>query len=227
MSDPCWGYKGAEGPEYWGHLDASWGLCAEGREQSPIALPATAPTGEHRLRIAYGPVQAQRSTDTHAVKYDVTEGSYLELDGQSFTLKQFHFHVPVEHRWEGVRATAELHLVHVDANGKIIVAGVAFSEQAEQVLPQGLWARLSTATPEESFEIDMREWLPKSQCYLSYPGSLTIPPCMEGVRWLLAKEALQMSTAERDWFLQQIGPNARPLQELGERVVCELHSDNS
>ena len=227
MSHPCWSYHDDEGPEHWGGLHPDWRVCAEGAEQSPIVLPVQASGESRQFETAYRPVAAQRSRKKHAVQVDVGPGSRLVLDGQAFHLRQFHFHTPSEHQWPGRELSGEMHMVHVSEQGGIAVLGVALAREAEQALPERMWAQLRAATPDATFEIQPAELLPASGRYLSYPGSLTTPPCTEGVRWILARETMAMAEEHRAWLEQEVGRNARPVQALGKRVVREIRRDGS
>lgn len=226
MSHSCWSYHDDDGPDHWGSLHPDWRACTEGAEQSPVTLPTQASEEFRQFATVYRPVAARRSRRKHAVQVDVGPGSHLVLNRRAFRLRQFHFHTPCEHRWPGRELSGELHLVHSSEEGGIAVLGVALACEAKQALPERLWAQLRTAAPGVEFDIQPAALLPASSRYLSYRGSLTMPPCTEGVHWILAREPMGVAEEHRAWLEQEAGCNARPLQPLGARVVRGIRRDS-
>ena len=226
MSDcdgPCWNYMGEDGAEYWDELNPDWKLCAEGFRQSPVALPedlsGIVSAERHDLCFNYARVSSSRHEAPHSVHVVVDSGVGIRLGQQDFALRQFHFHTPAEHQWEETTYPAELHLVHISESGGIAVVGVPLRIDVGSPLPPALWDCLQTCEFGESFPVDLREMIPANGSYFAYSGSLTTPPCTEGVHWLLASEALAIRLDDVEWLLSETGTNARPLQPLGDRTV--------
>ena len=217
---PCWGYLGDDGPERWGRMHPDWRLCDEGQEQSPIALPSVdaLPLGERPV-LHYQAGTGTLSDYAHAVRVDMEPGSQLMLGDHAWTLKQFHFHTPSEHLWADAADAAELHLVHGDGAGNAVVLGVALRLEAAQALPDSLWEQLLAAEVRGTLRLDPAELVPNNCRVISYSGSLTTPPCTEGVRWLLTTEPMAISAESLRWLKQKTGENARPVQPLGDRAV--------
>ena len=107
--------------------------------------------------------------------------------------------------------------MHRSDSGAIVVLGIPLRYDAEPLLSPALWDDMRTHESGGSFTVDLREMIPATASYFSYSGSLTTPPCTEGVRWLLAGEALGISRENVTWLQRQTGANARPLQPLGDR----------
>ena len=217
---PCWGYHGREGPSHWGRLHPDWASCAEGREQSPIVLPdgETVPANG-RFMLDYRATTGQLSAKTHTVQVDMSSGCQLVLGDRAFSLKQFHFHTPSEHLWSDAAEVGELHLVHAADSGEVAVLGVALRPDAPQTFPGSFWNWLQTAGTGETLTLDPTDLVPGQGRFLGYRGSMTTPPCTEGVHWLLAMEPMAVGSAERRWLGQRMGKNARPVQPLGNRTV--------
>jgi len=223
-NNTCWSYSGANGAEHWGELHADWKLCGEGRWQSPIALPQEAELADMHLSFHYAEVRAQLSNVTHSVRIELGPGAGFRLDGHDYALRQFHFHTPAEHLWSTDADPAELHLVHRNQLGGIAVIGVALRTTLPscQSLPQALWEHLMGEESEQAFALDLRQMLPEGGGYFNYSGSMTTPPCTEGVQWLLAREPLAIREEHVAWLNQQTGPNARPVQPIGKRQVYQI-----
>ena len=217
---PCWSYNGDGGPDRWGCLHPDWKACAEGREQSPISL-AGAEVGPEAGRVAlhYQPVTGRLSGNTHTVQVDMEPGCQLLLEGRPFALKQFHFHTPSEHLWSDAADAGELHLSHVADSGEIAVLGVALRPDATQALPGPFWDWLRSAETGDPLTLDPNGLIPRHSRFVGYLGSLTTPPCTEGVNWLLAMEPMALGAEEQRWLVQRMGRNARPTQPLGGRAV--------
>lgn len=225
---PCWGYHGDEGPDHWGRLHPDWVACAEGSEQSPIALAGeeVKPTAE-RFALHYQPTAARLSDNVHTVRIDMEPGSQLLLGDRTFSLRQFHFHTPSEHLWSDTADLGELHLVHVADSREIAVLGVALRPDAAQAFPDSFWNWLQAAEAGESLTLDPAGLVPRQGRLVGYRGSFTTPPCTEGVNWLLAMEPMALAPEEQRWLEQRMGRNARPVQPLGSRTVHTVLREGS
>lgn len=225
---PCWSYCGSEGPDQWGHLHPDWKACSEGQEQSPIVLSGeeAEPTAE-RLAFHYQPTIGRLSDNAYAVRVDMEPGSRLLLGDRTFSLRQFHFHTPSEHLWSDGAEAGELHLVHTTDSGEIAVLGVPLRSDAAQAFPASFWDWLQAAKTGEPLTFDPSGLIPRQSRFVGYRGSLTMPPCTEGVNWLLAMEPMALGPAEQRWLEQQRGQNARPVQPLGSRTVHTVLQEGS
>ena len=201
-------------------MHPDWRLCDEGQEQSPIALPCAdaLPSGE-RPHLRYQPGTGTLSDYAHAVRVDMAPGSQLALGERVWTLRQFHFHTPSEHLWSDAADAAELHLVHRDEADTAVVLGVALRLEAARMLPDLLWAQLQAVATGDTLQVDPAELVPADCRLISYRGSLTTPPCTEGVHWMLATEPMGIGAESLQWLKQRAGANARPVQPLGDRPV--------
>lgn len=221
----AWGYDGAQGPEQWGSLCPGWSQCAQGSAQSPVDIPASAPVNAGGLQFRYVPGPLRIVNTGRTVQVDWEPGSVLEAEGERYELVQFHFHAHSEHTIDGAYADVELHLVHANRAGELVVVGV-FLEASPQGAEENpafrlLWAHLPPepgpprAVPGVTF--DPAELLPGSRAYWRYDGSLTTPPCTEGVKWFLLQEPVRLSQEQIDRFTRLYDNNYRPLQPLNDR----------
>lgn len=214
-------YTGEEGPEHWAELSPDFAQCADASAQSPIDLTAAAPTSAADPQFDYVTGPLTLTDNGHSVQADVAPGSALVLDGHSSPLVQFHLHEPSEHEVDGVLADGELHLVHKDASGAITVVGVLLRVGAENAALAPYFAALPTTegATAELPAFDTAALLPAHRGSFRYTGSLTTPPCSEGVTWVVLQEPVTVSQAQLDAFRAVIAPNNRPVQDRGDRTL--------
>jgi carbonic anhydrase len=196
-----WSYAGEAGPERWGELGAEFATCGSGQRQSPIDIPTSiAPGHLSALEFDYAPAPATIVNNGHTVQVGLTEGAnVLSIDGERYALLQFHFHAHSEHAIGGVFAPLEMHLVHRSAQGELAVVGVFFEAGAEHGALAHVFEGMSTASEAPlslSLDVDPGELLPASKEGWTYSGSLTTPPCTEGVRWHLLSSHVQVSETQ-------------------------------
>ena len=220
-----WSYEGEAGPEHWGDLDPDYATCSRGARQSPIDVAQ--PAGEDLAdpAFAYEPISPLRIVNNgHTVQVNVPAGQSVMLDGTSYELKQFHFHAPSEHTIAGEAQAMELHLVHVAADGTIAVVGLLLREGAEDAALSPVFEAMpAMAGPEQEVKgsVDLAALLPATRTTYRYLGSLTTPPCAEGVHWLVFVEPAEVAPAQVEAFGRVFGANARPVQPLNDREVEE------
>jgi len=220
---PHWTYDGAAGPAAWAALSEEYAACSAGQQQSPIDISsAAAVTGPLQpITFRYDPAHVSLGNTGHTFLANYTAGSYIELDARRYDLQQLHFHHPSEHMIDGRASDLELHLVHRDSAGALAVVGVLIdtASSANASLAAAL-SRLPAAPGVASeIDIDAAALLPATRDYVTYEGSLTTPPCNEGVRWIIMTERVSAPTAAIAAFANVFPHNARPVQPLHGRVV--------
>jgi carbonic anhydrase len=219
-----WTYEGAEGPEYWATLSPDYAVCGSGTSQSPIDIADPAPEDLANITFNYQPSAINILNNGHTIQVTYDPGSFIELDGTRYDLDQFHFHAPAEHSVDSALAEAELHLVHKSADGELAVVGVLIEPGEENPAFQSVWANLpaeETAETTVEGEVNAADMLPAVQTTYRYSGSLTTPPCTEGVKWNVMTTPIEMSAAQLAAFTQIFEGNNRPVQALGERTLSE------
>ncbi|HZI14416.1 MAG TPA: carbonic anhydrase family protein [Myxococcus sp.] len=221
-----WSYTGTFGPERWGELPG-YGLCSTGQQQTPIPLWSLngLPLDLLAPSFHYLSTPLSMSNSGFTVNFAYQPGSSIRSQGTNYRLAQFHFHTPSEHTLDGVSYPLELHMVHVDATGApAVVVGVFIRRGAANMalatafnnLPQ---SKGDVSAPAGAF-INAGDLLPRNRTYFRYPGSLTTPPCSEGIRWYVMQTPIEMSDAQIAAFqnLAGLNPSARPLQPLNGRT---------
>ena len=222
---PHWGYTGHAAPGHWGELDASYAACANGKNQSPINLTNFVEADLPALGFHYETQSTEILNNGHTVQVTFTPGSTLVVDGHPFELKQVHFHTPSENVIDGEPCGLEAHFVHTDAEGNLAVVAVMFDEGTENEVLAKLWAEMPEKAGDKhplTDKIGGEALMPASRDYYRYAGSLTTPPCTEGVIWLVLKEELTVSKDQIARFADVMQhPNNRPVQPTNARVVMQ------
>jgi len=194
-----WGYTGATGPEHWSELESDYAMCGQGRNQSPIDLADFLETDLKPLVFSYRAGVADIVNNGHSVQISYAPGSTLTVDGHAFVLKQFHFHAPSENRINHQSFPLEAHLVHEDQSGHLAVFAILYHEGAANPLLSKLWDAVPAKEGETATlpaGMDVTALLPSDCDYYRYNGSLTTPPCSEGVWWLVMKQHPTVAVAQ-------------------------------
>lgn len=161
----------------------------------------------------------------HTIQVNYAPGSTLGVDGRTFELKQFHFHSPSENKIDGKQFPLEGHLVHADKDGNLAVLSILFELGAPNPLLGKAWPAMPAKVGDKASlpaGINVASMLPKNMDYYRFNGSLTTPPCSEGVWWLVAKKPARISQAQVDQFTKTIGfANNRPIQPVNARPVLK------
>lgn len=225
-TDHHWGYTGHNTPETWGALSSKYHTCSDGLNQSPINITHSILDSHHLpLNLAYTKGSNEVVNNGHTIQVNVDKGDTLILDGLTFELKQFHFHSPSENHINGKAFPLELHFVHVDSRDEIAVVSVMFEEGPENADLAKIWKVMPKNAGEKSplkVEDIARNLIPEKQHYYRFNGSLTTPPCTEGVRWVVLEKTLSVSKAQVKAFQEVIHhPNNRPIQPLDARIIIE------
>jgi len=232
----AWAYAGKNGPQHWGGLDEAYHLCQQGNKQSPIELADAYKSRASASRDDFQPAVPQSFTygftdldllnNGHTLQLNYREGSYVVINSQRYALRQLHFHTPSEHQSHGRQFVAEMHLVHQNSAGELAVLGVFFHRglRANATLQHILDHAPSQAVgvaKNEKVLLNVSDMMPRSRNHVHYQGSLTTPPCSEGVRWYVLNEPVRISDEQIAALQTLLGENARPVQPLNKRVIYE------
>jgi carbonic anhydrase len=215
-----WSYAGHEGPENWGKLDPEFAACIEGKEQSPIDLKWSKQKGKRKISFHYAEGPLHVVDNGHTIQVNVPVGSYAMIDGQRFSLVQFHFHAESEHTFSGRHFPLELHFVHKNAEGKLAAVGVMFEVGAKNNGLETVFLNMPGKAHDEKrvmTKFNPASLLPSVHTHYQYSGSLTTPPCSEGVNWTVLNTPMPISEEQLAQFHRAYVHNNRPLQELHER----------
>lgn len=217
----AWTYVGDNGPAAWGSIDQSFAQCALGKMQSPIDLSVAAP-GEHGdLALTYHLNALTFTNKGPTVVITAEPGGVMSYMGRQHDFSELHFHAPAEHTIGTDHPHLEGHFVHIGPNRSIAVVAVLFNAVSGDQQVDHLVA--TVPEPGESASdvrlVDIQRFIPLGSKRYRYRGSLTTPPCSEGVEWIVMHDRQPVGADALAAFTQRFAPNNRPLQPLNERTV--------
>jgi carbonic anhydrase len=246
-----WGYEGNTGPADWGKLSPAYAACTEGKTQTPINIQDPLAKNPVSAVIHYEPLplaiindgdtelkigSQQVVTNTgHGIQInyhgdDARES--LTYQGTVYHLVQFHFHAPAETKWNGFQYPLEIHFVNESDDGKVAVLAVFVAADNGNVTLQNIIDHLPKEAKKEmvlnDVQLNIKALLPMHATLGSFMGSLTTPPCTEGLQWLVYQHPITASTSQIQSLAKAMGhANARPLQALNGRVVEGVSADSN
>jgi len=216
-----WDYQN---PKDWASANQQYQACA-GINQSPIDIRDTVTANLPPLEFNYHTTAKSVQNIGHTMQIEFNQGASLVLDGQTFLLEQFHVHSPSENNINGQSYPMELHLVHASDKGELAVVALMFQHGLENEKLKHIWNSLPKNVGESNQLYSKNKadsYLPNNLEYYRFNGSLTTPPCSEGVRWVVFKEIQQASSEQIESFMELMGhPNNRPIQPIGARLILE------
>lgn len=220
-----WEYSGNEGPGNWGKLAPEFAACAMGKNQSPVDLKGAIKGQLAPIKFDYKTNAGEIINNGHTIQANYTPGSSISIDGVQFELKQFHFHAPSENLINGKSYPMEMHLVHADKDGNLAVVGVMFEEGAANPAIADLWKQMPEKADGKNAlaaQVNALKLMPAKQAYFRFNGSLTTPPCSEGVRWMVLKTPITASKEQLHAFEHAMHhANNRPVQAINARPIIE------
>ena len=218
-----WSYDGDEGPTHWGDLKPDYSVCKLGQRQSPIDIRDAKKASLPPIQFNYKPSPLKIINNGHTIQINYAPGSFITVGEKRYELRQFHFHHPSEEHVNGKAYDMVVHLVHADSEGQLAVVAVLLRSASTNPLIQRLWENLPrTEGKEESItgvEVNAAELLPKSLGYYTFEGSLTTPPCSEGVTWFVLNTPAEVSADQVAAFAKLYPHNARPTQPSNGRSI--------
>jgi len=228
-----WEYSGENGSENWAKLSPVYAICGEGKAQSPINIIKTNEREGMSWKLDYKStsfkIAHNENVDDiidngHTIQITVDSGSTFTFGDKLYNLKQFHFHTPSEHTFDGERMPMEMHFVHQASDGSLAVVGVLFKEG--NIVNEN-FAMIIRNLPDAKGEVkhftdanlELKLHVQKDNFAYHYVGSLTTPPCSENVQWLVLRDMISLTADQIKAFSSRIGPNNRPVQQLNGRTV--------
>lgn len=222
---PHWSYKGKEGPSDWSKLDSAYAVCSIGHTQSPINIKDAKTSDLPVLKFDYNAVPLNVIDNGHTIQVNYAPGSTLTVGDKTYALKQFHFHHPSEEHVNGHGYDMVAHLVHADDNGHLAVVAVFLRKGEANAFIGSVWKSIPTekgkAADVSGVTLNAKDLLPADHGYYTFAGSLTTPPCSEGVTWFVMKDPVPLSSGQVTAFAKLYPKNARPIQPTNGREILE------
>ncbi|WP_106767865.1 carbonic anhydrase [Paenibacillus faecalis] len=217
-----WSYEGATGPEHWGDLSPEYAKCSTGLNQSPVPLMNQGKKTDSKMTFHYEAFVPTIVNNGHTIQVDVPEGNYALIDGEKYNLLQFHFHTPSEHTYNGKLLEMEIHLVHQNEQGNLAVIGMFIKEGSANKSLDLIFNNLPASQEEPvttDEKITLNSLFHKKSKFITYDGSLTTPPCTEGVTWYVFDKPVKLTRTQIDAFKDIFPNNSRPVQPLNDRLL--------
>lgn len=219
-----WSYVGEQDPSHWGDLAKDFSLCKQGKNQSPVDLSDSLVTHSHTIKLQVTKTLVAIENNGHSIQVSpVNKDNILLINQKKFMLQQFHFHTPSEHTFKQKHFPLEGHFVFQADDGQLAVVAVFFvqgksnpvlHQLEQQILNKGEKYSLTEA-------IDLAKLFPKNKKHFRLTGSLTTPPCTEGVNWIIMQQPITATSQQIIWLEQSMGHNNRPLQPLNARFIIQ------
>ncbi len=218
-----WSYDEETGPHQWHCLTSEFEVCGNGKRQTPIDITTSIKADLPPLKFDYRPIPLVIENNGHTIQVTADTGGVLKVGENSYQLLQFHSHTPSENAINGKRFDMVIHFVHQNIHGQLAVVSTLLEVgSTTNSAIDTLW-KFMPQTPGEpqqhDIQIDINQLLPKEREYFTFEGSLTTPPCTEGVKWILLKQPLSISAAQLAQYRALYPENARPLQPLNGREI--------
>ena len=217
-----WSYKGHGGPAKWAELDHEFATCGLGKVQSPIDIRGAKVADLPAIRFNYKPSPLKLIDNGHTIQVNYAPGSSIDVGDAHYELLQFHFHKPSEEKIQGKSHAMVAHLVHKSAEGKLAVVAVLLDKGGANPTIDTIWMNLPKEKEKETSvnaSVDAATLVPRDKGYYTFQGSLTTPPCSEGVRWFVLKTPMKITESEIMAFGKLYPMNARPTQPLNGRAI--------
>lgn len=222
---PHWSYEGKEDPKHWGSLDPAFATCKMGHSQSPIDIRQPKLADLPELKFEYKAVPLSIVNNGHTIMVNYAPGSTLTVGNKIYSLKQFHFHHPSEEHINGKGFDMVGHLVHADLDGHLVVVAVLFKAGVANPLLEILWKNIPSEKNKtvelSTVPVNVEDLIPSQHGYYTYSGSLTTPPCTEGVTWYILKSTSSLSNEQLATIEKLYPHDNRPTQKLNHREILE------
>ena len=205
---------------------SAWaGLCENGRRQSPIDIRQASSQALPPLETSYQTAPLILSNDGHTVRVRFDKGSSMRIGKERYKLQQFHFHTPGGDKIAGEEFPMAAHLLHKSQSGQLLAMVVLFRTGHENALLNTLMPLIPPKNDgdhaQHGVSVNASQLLPVNRGYFRYSGSVTAPPCTEGVDWVVLKQPMELSIAQLAQYRLHFADNARPVQPMNQRTVLE------
>jgi len=215
-----WSYT-PESIAHW-HEQEGASLCAIGKTQSPIAIKTQgiAKAQQAAPKFSYRATQAELLNTGKSIQVNIPAASnHLRFNGKDYALLQFHLHTPSEEAIDGKHAALVAHFVHKNSDGELLVVAQLFDVGKANLPLRPMFNAMNSSMQAQPIELNLPQIFSANATYFAFKGSLTTPPCSEGVQWLVIKQKQSISAQQLKSFTQLYAHNARPVQAINGRAI--------
>ncbi|CBG39585.1 carbonic anhydrase [Helicobacter mustelae] len=212
------------GPTKWADAHPDWKVCGHGKEQSPIDIKTKeAVSANFPFAMQYHKGDAKVINKGYTIQAKYKNAGGVDFDGQHYGFVELHFHLPAENLINGKPHNLEMHLVHKNDKDELLVVGVFFKLGMKNLALQRLLANIPSKKGGYKIlkDVDIHDILPEKKHYYYFMGSLTTPPCTEGVRWVVLDQEIPISSKQLKIFKKHMNKNIRHVQPLHGRKVYQ------
>ena len=219
-----WSYKGKTSAKNWHKLNEDFKICKSGKFQSPINIIPTKDIYIKPIIFNYNTQSNKLINNGHTLQVNIQKGSKISINQKDYELKQFHFHTPSENNINSKSFPLEAHYVHTSKDGKLAVVAIMFKEGDENKTLKKIFSKLplkiNSTTSLKLSSSDIRDLMPRNREYYKFMGSLTTPPCTQGVKWNVLKTPVSISKEQIKQFFDVFGhSNNRIIQHSNNRII--------
>ena len=219
-----WEYEGELGQKNWSKLDERFAICKDGLNQSPVDITTAIKADLIPLIFEEKSKATTFTNNGNFLKVDFQGGNHVYIDNIKYILNEINFHAPSENKIDGESFPMEAQLVHRDSKNNIAIVSIFFEEGSDNFVLNRLLRNLpenKNETQDIKSEVFAYEILPSLREYYRFNGSLTTPPCTEGVKWIIMKTTVELSKSQLNDFTKVIPNNARDIQEINARIILD------
>ncbi len=223
-----WSYSGDTGPSHWGDLSAEYSTCKQGKNQSPVNISNAIKARLPGIKFDYAMLVPENIVNNgHTIQVNIRSGGAITLDDEKFILKQFHFHTPSENMIDHTAYPLEIHFVHANEKNELAVVSILYQPGTMDNLAlipliKNMPMNAGDSNRLAAKDTELFERNKSVKNYFRFNGSLTTPPCTEGVRWIVMQSRPGLSRRQLNAFQQALKhPNNRPIQPLNARIVTK------
>lgn len=217
-----WGYQGSNGPRYWARLDKDYLACASPRGQSPVDLDNTLLNKKLKpIVFNYRDSNLGFTLRGQDLVATVSNGNYIEIEGERYNLISMHLHTPSEHHLQSVPYEMEIQLNHRSPAGDLAILGVFVAAGTNNENLQLMLSSLPRGDGDQTelSGFPITSFIPRRKTYFHYTGSLTQPPCTKNVAWYFFTTALEARSRDIEKAVKLVINNTRPIQKIAGRKI--------
>jgi carbonic anhydrase len=221
---PQWTYSGENGPQNWGDLSPDYIACKIGKNQSPVNVTRTADANLPEIKMEYRMlIPGEIANNGRGLHLDLVSGGTITVDKNKYELKSITFHSPSEHIVDNFDFPLEAQFLHVNERNEKVIISLLYSPGPANPTLSNLIRELPAVGQTKRLgakDVEDLEVTKTIKDYFHYNGSLTYPPCTEGIHWLVLKQPATVSKDQFNTIVKAMqSANRRPINPVNARII--------